>query len=173
MLFCVESTLAVVSTYADRFNEGLARPGKSRKGAAEAMGISVQAVGAIANGKSKSATAENNVNAAAYFGCDANWLATGKGSPSWQPDVVLYSQGGQAVAVLEVKEPGVNAPEPPKPDPRFTDVRSPPTESEWAILDAIRAYPQEERDRVRAELTEKAGYWERIAKELLKQRAGG
>lgn len=83
---------------------------------------------------------------------------------------MLYSlRDGSAVAV-EVKEP---PPEPPRPDSRFSDVRTPPTDSEWAILDAIRAFPQEERDRVRAELTEKAGYWERIAKELLKQRTGG
>lgn len=44
MLFALESTLVAVSTYAERFNAGLARPGKTRKGAAEAMGISVQAV---------------------------------------------------------------------------------------------------------------------------------
>lgn len=68
MLFAPESTLEAVRTYADRFNAGLARPGKSRKGAAEAIGISVQAVGAIANGNPKSATAENNVAAANYFG---------------------------------------------------------------------------------------------------------
>lgn len=42
-----------------------------------------------------------------------------------------------------------------------------PTDSEWAILDSIRAFPQEERDKLRAELRAKADYWERIAKELL------
>ena len=62
---------------------------------------------------------------------------------------------------------------PPKPDSKFSDRRTPPTDSEWAILDAIRAFPQEERVRVRAELQDKASYWERIARELLKQRAGG
>lgn len=45
--------------------------------------------------------------------------------------------------------------------------RTPPTDSEWVILDSIRAFPQEERDRLRQELREKADYWERIAKELL------
>ena len=62
-------------SYADRFKEGLARPGKDRAGAAKAIGISKQAVGQIANGITKSATAENNATAAAYFGC--------KGSPAW------------------------------------------------------------------------------------------
>ena len=86
MLSAHESTLEAVSTYAERFKQGLARKGKTRKGAADAMGISVQAVGAIANGKSKSATAENNAKAAAYFGCDANWLATGRGEPQWHDE---------------------------------------------------------------------------------------
>lgn len=135
------------------------------------MGISVQAVGAIVNGKSKSATAENNVSAAAYFGCDANWLATGKGEPGWRPDFVL-TEGGRVTSIIESKAPRPMDTAPPPPDPKFTDRRTPPTDSEWAILDAIRAFPQEERDRVRDELKDKASYWERIAKELLKQRTG-
>lgn len=82
MLASLESTLSCV-TYADRFSEGLARPGKTRKGVADAMGVSVQAVGQIVNGQTKAATAENNAAAAAYFACDPTWLATGKGSPRW------------------------------------------------------------------------------------------
>ena len=82
MIDDVESTLSWV-TYADRFKEGLARPGKDRAGAAKAIGISKQAVGQIANGITKSATAENNAAAAAYFGCDPTWLASGKGHPNW------------------------------------------------------------------------------------------
>lgn len=78
----VESTLSRV-TYADRFKKGLARPGKTRKGVADAMGISPQAVGQIVNGQTKAATAENNAAAAAYFGCDPTWLAAGKGTPNW------------------------------------------------------------------------------------------
>ena len=89
------------------------------------------------------------------------------------PDFVLRSGSGQVVVVAEAKATRPVDSPPPRPDPKFTDRRTPPTESEWAILDAIRAFPEEERDRVRAELTEKAGYWERIAKELLKQRTGG
>ncbi|MBY0469460.1 MAG: helix-turn-helix domain-containing protein [Burkholderiaceae bacterium] len=82
MISVDESTLSSM-VYADRFNEGLRRPGRDRKGAAKAMGITVQAVGAIANGGTKSATAENNAKAAAYFGCDPTWLASGKGHPNW------------------------------------------------------------------------------------------
>lgn len=84
MLSARESTLEAVSTYAERFKLGLERPGRTRRGAASAMGITVQAVGAIANGKSKSASAENNAKAATYFGCDPNWLATGRGEPQWR-----------------------------------------------------------------------------------------
>lgn len=96
----------------------------------------------------------------------------GRAGSGTLPDIVMYGPGGE-LAVIEAKKPKPAARgEPPKPDPKFTDIRTPPTESEWAILDAIRAFPQEERDRVRAELESKATYWERIAKELLKQRAG-
>lgn len=86
MLSAHESTLEAVSTYAERFKLGLERPGRTRRGAASAMGITVQAVGAIANGKSKSANAENNAKAATYFGCDPNWLATGRGEPHWRDE---------------------------------------------------------------------------------------
>lgn len=89
------------------------------------------------------------------------------------PDFLLTNAAGRVKAVIETKAPRPVASAPPPPDPKFTDRRSPPTDSEWAILDAIRAFPEEERERVRAELTEKASYWERIAKELLKQRTGG
>lgn len=81
----------------------------------------------------------------------------------------IYGRGDGPTTLVEAKE---SAAEPPRPDPRFTDIRTPPTESEWAILDAIRAFPQEERDRLRADVEAKAKYWERIAKEILKHRTG-
>jgi hypothetical protein len=83
MLEAEETILSAVPTYADRFNEALARPGKNRSGVAKAMGVSPQAVRAIVIGETKSATAANNAAAAAYFGCDATWLAAGIGSPDW------------------------------------------------------------------------------------------
>lgn len=78
-----ESILEPMSTYADRFNEGLDQPGKSVAGVAAAMGISKQAVYAIKRGQTKSATADNNAAAAMYFNCNPSWLASGKGSPQW------------------------------------------------------------------------------------------
>ncbi len=87
------------------------------------------------------------------------------------PDIVTLS--GDRMVVMEAKRPYTAGPiEPPKPDPKFTDTRTPPSESEWAILDALRSFPQEERDRIRTEMKQKAEYWQRIAKELLKDRAG-
>lgn len=86
-----------------------------------------------------------------------------------RPDFLFSLRDGQSVAV-EAKVP---ASPPPPPDAKFTDRRSPPTDSEWAILDAIRAFPDEERERLRTEVQQKAQYWERIAKELLKARTGG
>jgi transcriptional regulator with XRE-family HTH domain len=103
MLSPIESTLSWMS-YADRFKEGLARPGKTRKGASDAMGISVQAVGQIANGQTKAATAENNAAAAIYFGCDPSWLATGKGSPGWSNesgDVPSWTAPATVAATLD------------------------------------------------------------------------
>lgn len=86
MLDGIETILSPVTTYADRFNEGLARPGKTRKGVATAMGVSQQAVRAIVIGETKSATAANNAAAAAYFGCDPTWLASGVGRAAWRDD---------------------------------------------------------------------------------------
>lgn len=117
MLAIAERTLSGVTTYADRFQQGLARPGKSRAGAAKAMGISVQAVGQIALGRTKAATAENNAAAAIYFGCDPTWLATGKGSPRWNE--------------------GVAGPPPPRPNARFDDRRW-VDDSDWATLQAVK-----------------------------------
>jgi transcriptional regulator with XRE-family HTH domain len=55
--------------YADRIKLALARQGKSRKGLAAALGVSVQAVSQITRGITKSATAENNARAARYLEC--------------------------------------------------------------------------------------------------------
>lgn len=76
------SDTAGMSTYGDRIAQQLAlkRAGgqKTRKGLAQAVGISVQAVGQVVRGETKAFTAENNALAAAYLECDPGWLATGK-----------------------------------------------------------------------------------------------
>jgi transcriptional regulator with XRE-family HTH domain len=48
---------------------------------AEAVGISVQAVGQVLNGASVAFTAASNAKAARYLACNAYWLATGEESP--------------------------------------------------------------------------------------------
>lgn len=74
-------------SYAARFRQCLARPGKTRRGVAHAMGVSQQAIYAIVSGKTKSATASGNALAALYFGCSPDWLATGAGDPRFdEPD---------------------------------------------------------------------------------------
>jgi hypothetical protein len=95
----------------------------------------------------------------------------GRAGAGPQPDIVLYAGGEVAVIEAKKSKPGARG-EPPKPDAKFTDRRLPPTESEWAILDSLRTFPEEERERVRTEFKQKADYWERIAKDLLKHRAG-
>lgn len=87
MLATNKSILSAMSSYADRFNQCLARPGKSRSGVARSMGVSPQAVRAIVIGDTKSATAANNAAAAAYFGCDPTWLASGAGDPGWGAEI--------------------------------------------------------------------------------------
>lgn len=86
MFYRRKTMLSGMGSYADRFKAGLARPGKTRRGVADAMGITPQAVRAILIGETKSATATNNAAAASYFGCHPTWLATGHGHPNWQDE---------------------------------------------------------------------------------------
>lgn len=152
MLSDHESTLEAVSTYAERFKEGLARKGKTRRGAADAIGISVQAVGAIANGKSKSATAENNAKAAAYFGCDANWLATGKGSPGWDEEMYAFGPGeitdhragsGQTLLAAEMQVRAILADEAVRQ--LLIDLADLPPARRSQILDMVHGYAEDAR----------------------------
>ena len=77
-------------------------------------------------------------------------------------------------ALLQTDEgPVVDVGAPPPPAIGSGERKRPPSDSEWAILDSIRAFPQEERDKLRADLRAKADYWERIAKELLAAQSGG
>lgn len=69
-------------SYADRLNQAMALRGKSRRELAEAMGISVQAVGMVCRGQSGAFTAENNAKAAAFLRVSPDWLATEMGDIS-------------------------------------------------------------------------------------------
>jgi transcriptional regulator with XRE-family HTH domain len=53
----------------------------TREDLAEALGISVSAIGQALNGKTRAFTAENTAMAARFLGVDWFWLATGRGSP--------------------------------------------------------------------------------------------
>lgn len=137
-MFQYQTSTLECMPYGDRFKEGLARPGRSRAGVAKAMGVSQQAVYAIVAGKTKSATAENNAAAAAYFGCDPTWLASGKGRPNWNSTAPFQS--------IE---------EPPAPPANFADRQS-ATDSDWALLDALKWFPQDEREALIKDVTTKA-----------------
>lgn len=112
MLEARQTILSPVTTYADRFNEALARPGKTRTGAAKAMGISPQAVRAIVIGETKSATAANNAAAAEYFGCDPTWLAAGVGAPLWRDEAATPHLRAAAPLAQQVSQlaPNIDPP---------------------------------------------------------------
>ncbi|RYH66083.1 MAG: XRE family transcriptional regulator [Alcaligenaceae bacterium] len=71
--------------YGDRLKLALELGGKSRKELSASMGVSVQAIGDVINGKSRALTAENNARAAAALGVNPTWLATGDGEPRTEP----------------------------------------------------------------------------------------
>lgn len=48
---------------------------------AKAVGVSVQAIGQLLNGKSKNFSAESSARAARFLKVDSYWLATGDGEP--------------------------------------------------------------------------------------------
>ena len=88
--------------------------------------------------------------------------------PNPKPKGWMDAEYQHVEAMLRTEEgPVVDVGAPAPPAIGSGERRAPPTDSEWAILDSIRAFPQEERDRLRQELRTKADYWERIAKELI------
>ena len=86
-------------TYGDRLNDALQQSGEGRRELASAIGISVQAVGDVINGKTKALTAENNANAARFLSVNPSWLATGKGHRS--PMARDSRPPGQAASATE------------------------------------------------------------------------
>jgi|GEM_PF-1517880 len=75
--------------------------------------------------------------------------------------------GCAASFILSGAVPATHHTPPPSPPSDFRDDQTQPTVSEWDILDSIRAFPQEERDKIRAELRSRAEYWKRITDEML------
>jgi transcriptional regulator with XRE-family HTH domain len=85
-------TLPYMGAYGDRLAEAMALAGMAeadgstlrkdaRKILAEALGISVQAVGQVLTGKSNAFSAEISARAARFLRVDHFWLATGEGQP--------------------------------------------------------------------------------------------
>jgi transcriptional regulator with XRE-family HTH domain len=68
-------------TYGKRLAHALEVARKDRAALAEHLKISVQAIGAVLNGKSSAFTAENSAKAARWLRVDHYWLATGEGEP--------------------------------------------------------------------------------------------
>lgn len=75
-------------TYGNRLQKALALAGKDRAQLAQALEISVQAVGQVIVGSSrtKSFTAANSAKAAQFLGVNHYWLATGEGLPLVKSD---------------------------------------------------------------------------------------
>ena len=81
MLYLNESILTPMKNYGARLDEALQLARKERLELADAIGVSVQAVGQVIAGKTKALTAENTARAARFLDVDAFWLATGEGKP--------------------------------------------------------------------------------------------
>lgn len=65
--------------YRSRLKTAMKLAQADRRALADALGISVQAVGMVLAGTTKALTAENSAKAARFLGVDAHWLATGEG----------------------------------------------------------------------------------------------
>ena len=70
------------TTYGSRLAEALLMAGKERQDLADAISVSVQAIGQVIMGKTKALTAENSERAARFLGVNPYWLATGEESSS-------------------------------------------------------------------------------------------
>lgn len=80
----------MTETLGERLQAAMEKSGKTdRHGLATAVGISVQAIGLVLNGSSKSLTAENCSKAATYLGVRTDWLATGMGTMRGEESVCL------------------------------------------------------------------------------------
>lgn len=140
--------------YASRFNDAMRAAGKTEHDVAEALGITYQAVKKILNGTSKMLRADNNVVAARLFGVSSEWLATGKGSRNIaaEPPKQYRPSGAESA--------------PPPPPGNFSR-HAPPTESEWAVLHDLRVLPQTERDKLLADVRNRAELFRAYTAEVL------
>ncbi|MCM2575131.1 helix-turn-helix domain-containing protein [Achromobacter xylosoxidans] len=73
-----------MNTYGSRLEQALQLAGRERIELANAIDVSVQAIGQVIAGKTKALTAENSAKAARFLKVDAYWLATGEGNAQGQ-----------------------------------------------------------------------------------------
>src|SRR5690606_10262533 len=68
-------------SYGDRLSQAMELARVDRAKLAQALGISVQAVGQVLTGKTNAFTADKSARAARFLKVDHFWLATGEGEP--------------------------------------------------------------------------------------------
>lgn len=140
------------SDYSSRFAEAMRQAGKTPHEVAKELEITYQAVQKVLRGTSKMLRADNNVAAARLFGVSSEWLATGKGS--------------RTVAEEPAKAYRRQPDSTPPPPGDFTR-RAPPSESEWSVLDDLRVLPQVERDKLLADVRNRAEVFRAYTREVL------
>lgn len=114
--------LATMVGYRERFNEAMRLSGRTDKQIAAELGVPVQTIIKVINGKTKQMRSVNSARAAAFMKVDADWLALGKGEPHskrvWPFEALTPEQWFAAPANLrEVVEKmlATASPEPPAP----------------------------------------------------------
>jgi transcriptional regulator with XRE-family HTH domain len=107
----IEEPTILEMSYGKRLDKALTLALKERKELADAIGISVQAIGQVIQGKTAALTAENSAKAARFLKVDHYWLATGEGVPHPPVGATALSQHALALAKhfdrLEVDDKGV------------------------------------------------------------------
>lgn len=86
--------------FGTRLERALELAGESQRSLAAELGISVQAVGQVVNGRTKAMTAENTAKAARFLQVSPLWLATGEGHPRAASEVRVSDQESQLLADL-------------------------------------------------------------------------
>lgn len=142
--------------YSSRFASAMRQAGKTEHDVAEAVGITYQAVKKVLNGTSKMLRADNNVAAARLFGVSSEWLATGKGS---------RTVAEEPPKPYRVPRPTDGTPPPPGDFTR----RAPPSDSEWSVLDDLRVLPPAERDKLLADVRNRAEIFRAYTRDVLER----
>lgn len=91
-------------SFGDRLQAALNHASTSQKALADALGISVQAVGQVLKGQTRAFTAANCAEAAVFLDVNWFWLATGKGEMARKAtdDMALSPQERDLILALRV-----------------------------------------------------------------------